>query len=198
MRHRLLSTFFGILMGICIPLFLWVLLVEHLALFILLPILPIIGIIIGFSLGALGRIPPLKIWISLLIFTIFVGASAGYAEIRGMLLRSHREKISLSILRQYPNIKIIETKYGEGNGMEIPPNVTVKIESNDSFEEIAKYIDNVLAKNGWGREFAKWASQLAWHKDRNEAFLTNKYGLSPTIEFRIDFWGYWMTNFSKI
>jgi hypothetical protein len=78
--------------------------------------------------------------------------------------------------------------------MEIPPNVTVKIESNDSFEEIAKSIDNKLTNNGWEREYARWASQLAWRKDRNEAFLTNKYSLSPTIEFRIDFWGYWLAN----
>ena len=184
-------------MGICIPLFLWVLLWEHLTLFILLPILPIIGIIIGFSLGMLGRIPPLKIWISLLIFTIFVGASAGYAEIRGALLLSRREQITLHALKQHPNIRIIETEYSEGNGMEIPPCVTAKIEGNDSFEEIAKYIDNELSKNGWEREYADWASKIAWRKGRDEAFLTNKYRLAPTIEFRIDFWRYWMMSFVR-
>lgn len=197
MHHRFRSTFFGILMGICIPLFLWVLLVEHLTLFILFPVLPIIGVVLGFSLGMFGRIPPLKIWISLLIFTIFIGASAGYAKIRDTLLHSSREQITLHTLRQHPNIKIIETKYSEGNGMEIPPYVTAKIESNDSFEEIAKYIDNELSKNGWEREYANWASKLAWRKDGNEAFLTNKYRLAPTIEFRIDFWRYWMTNFAQ-
>ena len=186
---------FGILMGICIPIFLWVLLMEHITLFVLFPIFPIAGVIIGFLLGKFNRIPSLKIWVSLLIFTIFIGASAGYTELRNIIIQSRREKTTLSILRKDLNIRIIETKYAKGNGMEIPPNVTVKIESNDSFKEIAKYFDNELEKNGWRREYAKWESQLAWRKNRDEAFLTNKYRLAPTIEFRIDFWGYWMMSF---
>ncbi|MDD2778344.1 MAG: hypothetical protein PHI16_05615 [Methanocellales archaeon] len=167
---------------------------EHLALFILLPILPITGMIIGFSLGILGKIPPLKIWVSLLIFTIFIGASAGYTELRNIIMHSRREKTTLSILRKDPNIRIIETRYDGGNGMEIPPNVTAKIESTDSFEKIAQYFDNELTNNGWEREYAKWESQLAWRNGRDEAFLTNKYRLAPTIEFRIDFWGYWIND----
>lgn len=82
--------------------------------------------------------------------------------------------------------------------MEVPPNVIAKIESTDSFEEIAKYFDKELTNNGWEREYAKWESQLAWRKNRDEAFLTNKYRLAPTIEFRIDFWRYWMASFVRI
>lgn len=198
MSNRLLSTLFGTLMGFCIPLFLWVLFAEHLTLFILVPIIPIIGIVIGFIFGIFRRIPPLKIWVSLLIFTIFVGATYGYAEIRGKLLRSRRENIALDIVKKYPNIRIIETKYSDGNGMEIPPNVTVEIESDSPFEEMAKYYDNELNKNGWSQKYSDLSSKLAWRKRSNEAFLSNRNRQSPTVKFRIDYWGYWMTHFAQI
>jgi len=198
MGDRLLSTFFGILMGFCVPLFLWVLFAEHLTFFILVPILPIVGILIGFLFGVFRRIPPYKIWVSLLIFTIFIGASIGFSEIRDLMVHVRREQVAYTLLMKYPGTKITEKKYSGGNGMEYPPNVTFFIEVDTSFVEMAKYFDDYFGKNGWQKRHSDQSALLSWQKNNTEVFLSNKNRRSPTIEFRVDYWGYWLTLFSKI
>ncbi|PIR48157.1 hypothetical protein COU80_06040 [Candidatus Peregrinibacteria bacterium CG10_big_fil_rev_8_21_14_0_10_55_24] len=194
MQNRLLSSLFGILMGLCVPLFLWTLFAEHLTFFIILPIFPLVGAVLGLLLGLFNRIPPLKIWVSLLIFTIFIGASAGYSEIRGILMRTRREHIATLLSMQYPESKIIEKKYSRGNGMEVPPNASIVMKSDSPYEEIVKYYDEQFRENGWqsSHPWKKNNYQVFLHKDQTIAENGTNYIL------RVDFLGSWMTHFSKI
>lgn len=194
MRNRLLSILFGTLMGLSLSLLIWVLFAEHLTLFILVPILPLIGVMIGLILGWLRKIPAPKAWISLLIFTIIIGISIGYTELRWILLRARREQITSMLSMQYPDSRVIAQRYRSGNGMEEPPNVTVLIESNGAYEEITRFYDAYLKQHNWQRHGG------AWRKHNYEIFLHNKSinSLKTSFELRVDFLGSWMTHFSKI
>ncbi|HAS33973.1 TPA: hypothetical protein DCS34_01525 [Candidatus Peribacteria bacterium] len=199
MPNRLLSIFFGTLMGLCVPFFIWVLFVEHLTFFVIFPIFPIAGVTIGLVFGWMGRIPPLKVWVSLLVFTIFIVVSIGYAELRGFLMRLQREHAASVLSMQYPGSTIIEQKYSGGNGMEIPPNVSMFITATGSFVGVAKYYDGQFGKNGWQPRARDWSVWLSWRKGNYEVFLHNENSNSEKVTYRldIDFLGYWMTHISK-
>ena len=201
MNNRSNSIFFGLLMGLCIPLFVWILFFEHIAIFILLPIFPVVGVLSGFVLGSLGKIPSLKVWVSLLIFTIFVGLSFGYSEIRGLILHSQRVENATDLAMQYPGSKILSKKYSYGNGMEEPPNVEIIMKNNDSFEEIARNYDSNLKQNGWRMRHGNWKKLVSWRKDNFEIFLYNEGNDElgkTTYSITVDYLGYWMTHFRNI
>jgi len=199
MKDRLFRIFFGILLGLCVPLLVWVLLVEHLILFIILPIFPIIGVILGITLGLLGKLPPLKIWMSLLIFTVVVAASIGYEKVRTTIMQSRRESIASSIAHLYPESEIIEAHYQRGNGMEVPPNASLVIETEGSYEEVARHMDKQLLRNGWQRGDSAWFTGFSWQKGNYEAFMSRSNDVQDSdrtvYQLNVDFLGSWLTHF---
>ena len=199
--NRTNSIFFGLLMGFCIPLFIWVLIFEHIAIFILLPIFPVIGVLLGLILGSRGKIPPLKVWVSLLIFTIFIGITIGYSDARGLIMRLQRERIASELSEQYTGSRIIEKEYSSGNGMEEPPNVKIVIENDDSFERIARNYDTQFKDNGWKMRHGVWQKMVSWRKGNYEVFLYKNdedYKNKTIYSLRVDYLGYWMTHFRSI
>jgi len=188
MHNRLLSTFFGVLLGMCIPLFFWTLFFEHISLFILFPIFPIVGVIIGVVLGVLGRIPPLKVWVSLLIFTLFIGASLGFSELRSQILRNRRESIATDLAQLIPELQIVELRYSSGNGFDDLPSVEAVLSLPNSNSHIRDNFDRLLLERGWNR------SSGSWRKKTYNVFLhtngTSKEG-DALITISLDFLGPW-------
>lgn len=178
----------------------WVLLIEHLALFILFPIFPIIGFITGLLLGLLGKIPPLKAWHSLLITLIIISISFGYSELRGFVLRERREHIVSALAMINPDSKITDQHYSGGNGMEEPPNITVLMESDNSFDEIKNQYENYFQKNDWQPSKGAWFTGTAWKKNNYEVFLHDKTKNATKVVYQlnVDFLGSWVTHFAKI
>jgi len=193
MTNRQRSIIFGILLGYCLSLFLWTLFFEHTTLFVLFPIFPIAGISIGCVFGWYGSIPPLKIQTSLLIFVIVIGISAGLKEARGLILRERRESTAAALSSLYPESAVLSQEYNKGNGMEIPPNVSTTIESDESYENIIAYYDSYFRSDGWVR-------QGGWRKRNCEIFLhkINSQTQKTVYELNIDFLGWWVTNLIEI
>jgi len=178
------------------PLFVWVLFFEHIALFILLPIFPVIGVVLGLMLASRSKIPPLKVWVSLLIFTIFIGITIVYSDARGLIMRLRRERMAIELSEQYPGSKVIERKYSGGNGMEEPPNMEVVIEGDGPYEEIVQFYSEWFNKNQW-----KQRSINSWRSNNYEVFIFKGEKIvdgKTVYEINVDFLGYWMTHFRSI
>lgn len=194
MQYRLSRIFLGILLGLCIPLIICVIFVENIALFILIPIFPIIGVLVGMILGWRCKLPALKVWQSLLFFTVFISVTLAYDNIRSHVLEAHRKRMTHSIVMQYPDMMITENKYSRGNGMEIPPNVAMTLESDDEYETMRQYFDEYFKRNGWNNQGSR-----QWWKNNYRAYLNEYYEdhkpKKNTYSFRIDFYGNWMTHF---
>ena len=198
MSNLILRIIYGTLMGVGISLLLWVLIFEHLTFFIITPLFPLVGFSMGLIFACLDRIKPRKLWVSLLAFTVFVGLSFGYSELRGLILRSQRLNNAIDLAMQYPESEVIGEEYSVGNGMEYPPSVKILISNQDSFENIARYYDSKLRKNGWEIRYGIWQELVSWRKNSFEIFLRNKIENNTdrtTYSIRIDYLGYWMKPF---
>jgi|GEM_PF-3693026 len=184
----------GTLIGFASPLLLFTILFEHNTLFFLIPVLPIMGIVIGILLGLFQKIPKLKVWISLLLFTTTIGITLGYSAIRQKMLKTAREQFAITLVHQYSNNKIIDVKYNPGNGLETPPNVLIFVKSDDSFEEIANFFENSFQENGWHSRKSGWFLGKEWEKQRTIVYYNNRAKEMGEADFwmSVDFNNYWL------
>lgn len=195
--NRLNNILTGALLGFATALLIHVVLFEHATFFILLPVLPLLGIISGVILRMKIKIPPFKTWISLFIFTVIISISVSISTIRGNILEEQRRKISRSIALMHPEVHILNTKYSVGNGMEVPPHVTLRISNDNSFESVSEFYNNILQSNKWNVR----ASGRQWKKENYVIYLNNYYREQDKkleledYRITVDFYGSWMTHF---
>jgi len=188
---RILS---GSLIGLCLSLLIWVIIFEHITFYIILPIFPIIGLLLGALIGYIKIIPEFKLLKLILLLTILITSSFVFDYVRETAMSSIRINFAQSISSQYPQAKITHEYYNDGNGMEIPPSVQLTIESNDNYQDIINFYDKWFLENDW-------KSRHPWKKDNFQIFL-RKYedGITRNktiFKVEIDFLGNWLTHFKQ-
>ncbi len=197
MRSQLLRIFFGALLGLSLSLLIYVILFEHLTLFLMLPVFPIIGTGIGILLGSIKKLPPMKIYLSLAIFTAIFAISIGCIKLKDEFLRRQRESIAASIAQIFPGADIVKITYEKGNGWEIPPNVDVHISKKTTRDEVSHFYAAYFEKNGQ----APWQDMSAdgrgrkWQNKNIAVYLNyNNYKDKGPEDYKIgvDFYGSWI------
>lgn len=197
--NRLDKICTGAILGFAASMLIHVILFEHETFFILLPILPLLGITIGVVLCMSNKIPQLKLWILLFIFTVIVSTAFGISTIKSNILEVQRRKTSKSVALMHPGVHILDIKYSRGNGMEMPPHVIFRISNKDSYESVSKFYNEALESNHWNVR----SPGRKWRKGNYVIYLSNYYNErdkkleSEDYRITVDFYGLWTSHFSN-
>ncbi len=151
MNQKISKIILGLLLGLAIPMFLYSLLAEHLGLFFVFPIVPILGMLIGFGLGIFGLLPNIRIWKSVLIFAIIISFATGVIKTRSAMLKHRRDQIANPIKEVIGQLGSLDykSKYSAGNGFDLYPKIEFSVESNISYETLISTLDEKLRQDGW-------------------------------------------------
>jgi hypothetical protein len=199
MKKAIYNVFSGMILGFGASILIHFTLFEHATFFILLPILPIIGSITGVILVSNKVIPLFKLWQVLFIFTIFFSLAILVSIVKSNILESQRWKIANSIVLSQPGNTVLEYKYQTGNGMEVPPNVLLRISSDTPIDKISENYDQIFKKDGW--ETRNQNSQ--WKKGNVIVYIRDHYRdndlkyEAEDFQIMVDFNGLWYSHFKN-
>lgn len=198
MKDRLISIISGSIAGYCIPFAIFSIAFEHIFLYIWIPIFSYIGVFIGAVLGALNILQLRKIGRSILLCTISVSLAISFSSLRGFFLKDKRESFAIQIANQIPDIVVDDLRYEEGNGIDIPPNVKMRISSNSAFEQVVDSYHKSLTSKEWRSTASGWFTGHTWEKDNLVIYIGNNTKDTGNSDYwlDIDFYGNWITHFT--